>query len=78
VVTYPYPQAIKLGETFSGIFVAKDFSIESLIDITEQALEFDEKSYSKLVKKVAAEFNESMIWRKQVEPYLNSLKGFLI
>jgi glycosyltransferase involved in cell wall biosynthesis len=77
VITYPYPQAVKLGETFSGIFVAKDFSIESLIDITEQALDFDDNSYSKLLGKVATEFSQSMIWSKQVEAYLNCLKGCL-
>jgi hypothetical protein len=77
VITYPYPQAIKLGENFSGIFIAKEFSIDSLIEITEEAFELDDDSYGKLVEKIGAEFNESMIWSKQIQPYLNCLRGCL-
>ena len=77
VITYPYPQAIKLGESFSGIFVAEDFSIESLIKVTKLALDFDNQSYRKLVKRIEVEFNESMVWSRQIEPYLRCLSGFL-
>jgi hypothetical protein len=77
VITYPYPQAIKLGESFSGIFVAEDFSIQSLIKVTKLALDFDDESYKKLVERIEVEFNESMVWSKQVEPYLKCLLGML-
>ena len=77
VITYPYPQAIKLGESFSGIFIAEDFSIESLIKVTKSALDIDDESYKKLIERIEVEFNESMIWGKQVEPYLKCLIGLI-
>jgi hypothetical protein len=48
-----------------------------LIEITEEAFELDDDSYGKLVEKIGAEFNESMIWSKQIQPYLNCLRGCL-
>ena len=75
VITYPYPQALKLAETYSGIFVAKEFSIESLIQITEYAFSMDSSSYKSMQKRIGTEFRDYLLWSKQILPFIKYLKG---
>lgn len=74
VISFPYPQVVKLAETLDGIYVAEDFTTESLIEITDKASQVNESIYTSIQQDINKSFQEKLLWDVQINPYLQYVK----